>query len=120
MDKKLMRCIKDLKKLCRHGGEEDFVDDLLCRLIRNKSQLFQSVAPKSGSKSRYVGVEIECFSECSQTDLAVDFYEAGLDGKVTIGSDSSVEPDQGEDYEIRVMDTEQNIAKTLKKVFAIL
>lgn len=111
---KLRKSNKNLQEILDSDRIQEMMDD--------DSSLYEDKEPTQSSRNKYVGVEIECFSSCEEADLALDFYEANLEDKVTIGADGSidVEGDDDRDYEIRVMDTEQNIGKTLRKVFKIL
>jgi len=87
--------------------------------------LSKRILPKN--KKRHVGVEIEIDSPSSRFSISKDIFKVGLIDKVSLGEDSSIyswlrnnnyEEEHG--YEIRVIDTEKNISKTLKKVCKIL
>lgn len=115
-DKELMQILRLVKTntMADNLFEGINLDDI------EDSSLVEAKTPAPSSKNKYVGVEIECFSECDVNDLFLAFYEARLENKVDIGDDASIDEDYGRGYEIRVMDTEKNIGRTIKKVFRIL
>lgn len=75
-------------------------------------------------KQKYIGVELECiFPAYAELKLflADAFVKAKLDKKVVIGFDSSINIKKGQTaLELKVLDTEKNIATTITQVCSIL
>jgi len=73
------------------------------------------------SKKNHVGVEIEFISKSEYFDIAFDIRDSGLENKVVLGFDCSINSlQQGEGYEVKVIDEESSINNTLKQVLLIL
>ncbi|PCI45825.1 MAG: hypothetical protein COB41_00100 [Proteobacteria bacterium] len=98
---------------------------------RRKSQMIRGLAGKKKgplNRSKHVGIEIEFDSASSLGDIFADFTDAGLSRHVSLVTDCSVDSwlrdgddwDDDEGYEVRIIDTQKNIANTLKKVCDVL
>lgn len=77
-------------------------------------------APTPKVKQNYIGIEIECFSSTEFVDMNILALKNGLGDIVQIGRDGSVEPDHGEDYELRFLIKESELSKVLKRVAKFL
>ncbi len=91
------------------------------------SNTHSNIKPKPRDKNNHVGVEIECFipyrKDEARAILAYYFTQLGLDNKVRIGNDGSLRGVKLKHYytaEIRVIDTEKNIFKTITQVCLVL
>lgn len=124
-EKILIQQFRIIKNACKKidvdldvGLDQELMSDLLMR----RSQFKKKKVPRTKARSNFVGVELECYGTTQWEDLAMKFYEAGLEEKVNIGDDGSINVDNNDQntYEIRVMDTEGHIAATLKTVLRIL
>lgn len=76
--------------------------------------------PKSTAKQNYIGIEIECFTHYDRTELLEKILDNDLSNMVQPVGDGSIEPDFGDDVELRVLVPEKSLKASLKKVEKLL
>lgn len=107
---------KLIKKLAKDpGAPRDFYeleDGLRAWAL---GRISDNHSPKT--KARHVGIEIEFYSESERELIAVDFVASGLASKVSLTEDRSLDYDG---HELKILDTETGVFKTLKKALTIL
>lgn len=112
-----MKSLSKLLEICQKNLTQDDssgLEDQITGYIRD----FADEAKRPKTKSHHIGIEIEFYSKSDRDDIIMDLGEAGLLKKVSIGYDGSLDGDNG--HEIRILDTERGIFKTLEEVCMIL
>lgn len=79
-----------------------------------------SLTPKSTAKQNYIGIEIECFTHYDRVELLEKILDNDLSNMVQPVGDGSIEPDFGDDVELRVLIPEKSLKASLKKVEKLL
>lgn len=115
----MKKLIKRLQFLDKLGAKIDTwqiekMEDAVETIIQ--LELDKDKFPKT--KAHHVGIEIEFHSTSDFQVMAQDFFKAKLFNKISLGEDGSLNGDNGR--ELRVLDTEKNIFKTLQAVCKIL
>ena len=70
--------------------------------------------------ANYVGIEIECFTNLSRSELDNKLVEAKLQSNVQLVSDGSLRNGRGEPIEIRVLATENRIEDVIRRLYTVL
>lgn len=103
-DKEYIKSLSDNPDLVN-----DLVDDYVEAVIPVKTR------PTAKEKINYVGIEIECFSRYDKGELQEKFLEHDIKN-VQIDTDGSIEPDFGEDFELKVLLKEKDLKAGLSKL----
>jgi hypothetical protein len=83
--------------------------------------LHRNDVKKPKTKSRYLGLEIECYTMAEEPELVEALYAFGLQDKVQISDDGSIEsPDYENTYELKVLFKEEELSRTLNKLSKFL
>lgn len=93
------------------------VKELTAYMVDEGITLNETV-PKT--KHNYIGIEIECFSEVEEDEVFRLALEHGLEKNLDIGDDSSIEVEEGRDYELRILTRETELSSTMKKLETFL
>ena len=79
-----------------------------------------ALKPKNKSRTNYIGIELECFTRYDRFDLIERITELGLNKIVQADGDGSIEPDFGDDCELRILLPEKQLTTGLKKISKLL
>ena len=95
---------------------------LLTEKIKEELRDLQHNNKTPSNSNNHVGVEIEFYCNTTREILAIEFYKEGLKDKIMVGTDNSVKnyPMGFFGHEVKVLDDEDNIFKTLQHVCSIL
>jgi hypothetical protein len=124
----ILGAIKIMKKIAPTSVSKKYIDDNVFLspeqyLLKIESYLGNRII-KPKIKDDHVGIEIEFIGpDDLYIDLMMTILNKGLDKNVVLGWDGSIEVNVESThtgYEIKIIDTEKNIFKTLKKVMNIL
>lgn len=109
-DKKFLKT--NLERVQRSLREEylDFIQDTDDGCLK----------PKAAAKVNYIGIELECFTHYDRMELLEKILDHGLGKIVQPVSDGSIEPDFGDDCELRILLPEKQLASGLRKLGKLL
>jgi len=75
---------------------------------------------KPKTKSNYIGIEVECFSDLAELEILALIVEHKLDRWVDVVGDGSIQTDYGQDYEFRLLVKEKELVKVLSRFQKLL
>jgi hypothetical protein len=101
-----------------HTINGEFLKVAKTKLIR---KIFKRKAPKSTDLSKYLGIELEFFSEADRTNLAIALYDAGLADYVELKGDGSIRAPSGTHaHEICILVKEDERRNVINKVIDVM
>lgn len=120
--KKVMKKVATKEKYKELVIDNEYMDTESYLEKINSYLSYRDIVPKT--KQNHVGIELEFIApKDSYINIMLNVVEKGLDKNVVLGYDGSIDDFDYEErngYEIKIIDTEKNIIKTVKRVLNIL
>ncbi len=111
---------KVLQKLLSDENSEFVLIDYLDRMLHYKLTENKEMDLVPKNRNKYVGIEVECFSNLDDKKVMALVLEHDLEEYINIGDDGSIETDDydANTYEFRILSTEKELPKVFKRLTA--
>ncbi len=88
---------------------------------KNMRAVYDPKAPETGSKNKYLGVELEFCAEINEQELVVKLFKAGVHKFAQLKQDGSLRPiNKEKGYELAILLKESTYKQDLKRVTDVL